>query len=121
MTEQLKIEIAEIKKDLGHVSEKVVYLEDKKLSKHEFNGFAQLVENMKSTFLESIATLYKTSDQLGKNTSENTAAINSLQTTFSNIEKFLPKFIKLIAWGCGAIISLLIFIASMYAKQLGLL
>ena len=120
MSDDIKVAVAELKKDMESAHSKIDYLEDKKLSKHEFNGFAQLVENMKSTFVDSIRTLHATSEQLTKNTNENTKAINSLQTTLQNVETFMPVFLKIIGWFGGSIVALLLFIAGIYTKQSGI-
>lgn len=112
--------MAKVEQRLDDFNGKVKYLEDKKLSKHEFNGFQQLVEAMKSTLLSSIKGLHDTSNQLKKTTNENTKAINNLQNTFSSIEKYMPLFLRTIRWACGIIISLLGVIIGIYGKQLGL-
>lgn len=99
---------AEAKIDNAH--KRVDELAEKKLSKHEFNGFAQLIEAFKSTFRGALESLTVTTARQEK-------AITSLEVTFNNVEKFLPILIKVITFLGGGILLLLLFISS---KLLGL-
>lgn len=77
----------------------------KKLSKHEFNGFKQVMDSLKEMFSSQF-------DKVEKSTNENTAAISSLQTTFENVKEFLPALISTIKFFGILIIALLSFIGS---------
>jgi len=110
MNDDIHERIAKTEESLKTAHKRIDYVEEKKLSKHEFNGFAQVMEAVKSAFSESIGKLSKT-------TESNVVAINSLQTTFENIEKFLPMLIKVIVGLGGTIVLLLLFIG---ARILGL-
>lgn len=101
-----------IKERLSRAEEKVSIahkrlddLEQKKLSKHEFNGHVHVLDNIKTMVVTQFA-------QHEKSIHENTLAITSLQTTFENAKGFLPTLISTIKWFGGIIILLLIFIGS---------
>ncbi len=91
---RLEVGHAEVKEELS-----------KKLSKHEFNGFKQVMDGLKEMFSGQF-------DKLEKSTNENTAAISSLQTTFENVKEFLPALISTIKFFGILIITLLTFIGS---------
>lgn len=99
-----------VESEIKHAHEKIETLDAKKLSKHEFNGFQQVMDSVKQTFHDSIKTLGDTTSKLGETTVENTKAINSLQTTFATIGEMMPKFLRVIMWLGGIIVTLLLFI-----------
>ena len=112
MSDDLGERVAILEKSDEQAHKDIKELKEKKLSKHEFNGFQQVMDAVKSTFHSSIQKLDKTCEK-------NVVAINSLQTTFANIEKFLPLLIKVIAGFCGFILVLITVIIVKYIKDNG--
>jgi methyl-accepting chemotaxis protein len=117
---QLPERLAKLEQRVTHAEGELKHLEDKKLSKHEFNGFQQLVESMKVVLTDAIKSLRDNSDKLGESTENNTMAIANLQKSFESGEQYLRTFLKLVAWFGGIITTLLLVIAGLYAKQLGI-
>ena len=101
----LKERVSAAEEKLQSAHKRLDDVEEKKLSKHEFNGFVQVMDNFKTIFLEQ----FKNHD---KSISENTIAITQLKTTFEDASKFLPILTKIIFYAGIIIITLLSFIAT---------
>jgi len=105
MKDDLKERIAKAEESVKAAHKRIDIVEEKKLSKHEFNGFKQVMEGLKDMFSHQF-------EKMEKSTNENTHAITSLQTTLQNAQSFLPILIRVIKFLGGAILALMLFIAT---------
>lgn len=97
--------VAKAEEKLDSAHKRIGELDEKKLSKHEFNGFVQVMEGLKIMFSGQF-------DKIETSTNNNTSAIMSLQTTFENMKQFLPALISTIKFFGTISIILLTFIGS---------
>jgi len=85
---------------------------EKKLSKHEFNGFKQVMDSLKEMFNKQFAKVEAAASKQETSTKENTVALMAVQTTFNDVKLFLPILIKVIVAFGSVIIGISVFVGS---------
>lgn len=105
MSEDHGERIAKLERGHEALSKEIDTLDEKKLSKHEFNGFKQVIDGLKDMFTKEFARVAQSTDM-------NTAAIVSIETTIKNSKDFLPALISTIKFFGTIIVMLVTFIGS---------
>lgn len=82
-----KVSTAILDERLKHVEEKIINLQDKKLSIHEKANIDQNITGLRDVFFKDIEKMHKELETTAKTTIENTTAINQIKSSLENIDK----------------------------------
>lgn len=112
MSDDLNERVAIVEQVAASAHKRIDDVEAKKLSKHEFNGHVNVMDNFKTMFSAQFEKHDRSIEENTEGQKILSTAMTKLETSFENASRFLPVLIRVIFYCSAVIIGLLGFIAT---------